>query len=143
MLQTIQQPEPLNAREVISIFHTMAKETSMDHAYHAFQSQTVRESLNIPNPIWKRLDPILKKKIEEIRNQVRSEKTPRPHHATPEAPIIPDQYPTMVEKESPNVMNLCELVNSQLDLTESETDDEDIVDEIFHQCHTTVRPDPE
>ena len=84
--------------------------------------------MNIPNALWKKLEPKLKERIMEIRDEIRKKKE---HNKKEKEKPLPPQYAHQTTMDL--VANLC----SNLTLNESDEDtDEDMIIQGF--CTTTV-----
>ena len=99
--------------KVSSLFHSMAVEGGLETTYKMFNMRSFRQSMRIPDVIWKELDEPLRRKIQEIRETLKR-KVPSP---------LPNQYPSMASKDT--TANLCNVFTeiSAGDLDE-DTDDE-------------------
>ena len=116
------QQEDKTMEEVAELFHQMADEGGLEHTYRMFNTKTFRTNPNIPNPIWKELEPAIKDKIMKIK-----EKLKKQHPARTPTPVnseIPPQYPNMKSKTT-----IANLVNSiaGMELSDGEETDDDIL----------------
>ena len=108
----------MNYNDAIRLVNKIATETSTEAAYRVLQSRTYRESLRIPNAIWKRLEPALQEKLRKIREEIESkanESDPTiPAQSTfsaSRAPTnqgykLPAQYPSMVHHATTALDNM-------------------------------------
>jgi hypothetical protein len=67
-------PKPISydtAEKVTQLFHSVASIEGVYPTYRMFSLKTYRESCSIPDKIWAELEPMFKKKINEIRAKVR------------------------------------------------------------------------
>ena len=147
------EPEPMTLVEGRTIFNVKAQEMGKEVAYYCFNTQQFRQSLSIPDPIWRELEPSIRQECMEARKRAKAKMRPGggrpPGYNNPTAALhppsttsgtpsgtpaasIPAQYPTKVHKvtqeETQDAMvNLCETLG---DLTTgiledgSDTDDE-------------------
>ena len=95
MLTTTQEPleesqDSPTMEDCLKIVQNMASETSLIKAYNAFQSGTVRASLNIPGEIWHKLEPELKDRINSIKAEIRKKRAEKKPREEP----LPPQYST-------------------------------------------------
>src|SRR6476620_12509230 len=94
-----------------------------------FNTKTVRESLSIPEAIWSELEPMIKDKITEIRAKVR-EKRKEKEQAKLKSEKIPNQYPSMKNRES--VVNMVsKLTELSMEDADDDTDDDMIKSSVF------------
>ena len=134
------QPGP-DYDECERVLQTLVQETSLTRAYNALQSAVVRKSLNIPNEIWRELEPKMKEKITQIKNEIRQkrqqeERTPSATPARPPSPL-PEQYPTAANAVNTMLSNLC--IDDTSDSEPTSTDDE----ALSAQYHTVMERDLE
>jgi hypothetical protein len=55
----------------MELFEATARESSIFQAYYqALSSKPIRQSLNIPDEIWKAMEPAIQEKVKAIREQV-------------------------------------------------------------------------
>jgi hypothetical protein len=112
----------------------MVSETSELHVYNALQSQSLRDQLHIPYQIWKKLEPALKKRIDEVRGEIRAEEAEKSKSRVISKPYttsqqtsapVPQQYPNMVGVQ-PHTLVAAKHVAID-ETSDSETDDD-----VFH-----------
>ena len=144
VMNTTSKP-PMDLATASKLFMTVADEQGPFRAFRTFQSQTVRESLSIPYPIWQQLEPIIRDKIVEIRKGIQAKNRSEPQAPTPApapgAPAaIPAQYPKMANMAASQdvALNLCNTM-AGLNFSDdgNDTDDEEFV--IFNANTITVR----
>jgi len=87
-LDSLEEPSP---EDTIKKIQLMMQEASPLQVYQALRSPTMRESLNIPNALWKELEPKLKERIMEIRDEIRKKKEHNKKETEKEKPL-PPQY---------------------------------------------------
>lgn len=143
MLNTYMEVDEPTVHDVMNRIQTMMSETSPIQVYNALRSPTMRDSLSIPGPLWKELEPQLRERIQEIRDQIRKKKEASPVRedkpaekpkATP-API-PQQYGANHTTTMELVANLC----ANMELQDSEEDtDEDVFLTAFHSSTVEYR----
>ena len=105
-VETSDEDNGLNLKEAVALVKQMAAETSYHQVYNVLNSPIVRQSLRIPFPIWKKLEPKIQEKIEAIRKEVMEEERQNPHtknhnsvtrgkrpSSKEEEEILPPQYP--------------------------------------------------
>ena len=81
-----------SSKEALEFFESAAKDSSVYHVYQAFNSRPIRQSLNIPDEIWKAMEPAIQERIKAIREQLKA-KRQSDHSNSPSG--IPAQYPSM------------------------------------------------
>ena len=105
--------EYLTQEAVAQLVTNLTKEIGLVKAHYTLQSNTMRESLRIPPLIWTKLEPMMRQKIDAIRQEVREEQEkknppsqswkertvgqdkPKSTGSTPkDTESIPLQYPT-------------------------------------------------
>jgi hypothetical protein len=125
-----QPPEPvivpsstMSLEGVANLFTSMALEGGVESTYKMFNTRTFRQTLSIPDELWKALDEPLKVKIQEIRKTLRQKKEAKP---------IPDQYPSM--STANNLATVAHLCNAIHDIPFGELD-EDLDDEAISYAH--------
>ena len=64
----------LDASETTALFGKTVKDADIFQAYHSFNNQTIRRSLQIPDNMWHELEPIVKKKLNKIMTHTREER---------------------------------------------------------------------
>ena len=77
-VETSSEEDSLNLKDAVVLVKQMATETSYHQVYNALSMPMLRQSLHIPFPIWKKLEPKIQEKIEEIRKQVMEEEQQNP-----------------------------------------------------------------
>ena len=136
-------PQELNLDETISLINKLSTETSVFTTLQSMQSRTFRESLRIPDGIWKMLEPELQKKLAEIREEVkkrRAERMAKDSKPSGSSSGIPAQYPTMVAKKNAEVVaNLCNQLADMAVDHDYDTDEDDI--ELFKFMAATTSSD--
>ena len=70
------------------MFHSMVEESREYVAYQCMNSKTFRQSLTIPYPLWKELEPDIQKVIQVARECIQPQLVPDTHatrnqHDTP------------------------------------------------------------
>ena len=65
MLTSTSQSSELNTTQVQNMFEEAAKETNLFLAYKSFSKSYMRRKLNIPDAIWRELEPTIQKSIQE------------------------------------------------------------------------------
>ena len=63
MLAATSPSSELNLKEVQDMFEDAAKETNLFLAYKSFSNSYMRRQLNIPEAIWRELEPTIQKTI--------------------------------------------------------------------------------
>src|SRR4051812_29991761 len=69
--QYISYMEEMTSDKVVKLFYTMARGGGLIPTYKQFNSEPFRESLNMPDRIWNKLEPAIKEKIHKIRANLR------------------------------------------------------------------------
>ena len=125
--QDSKDPEP-SLDECMKVIQSLAQETSVVQAYNALKSPMVRTSLNIPTAIWLKLEPQLKQRINEIKDEIRKKQA---QDSPPRRPPMPPQYPSPAQKV--NAM-MAQLSMNCMEETSSgeETDDDTLHVNVFH-----------
>jgi Reverse transcriptase (RNA-dependent DNA polymerase) len=125
----------------MELFEATARESSIFQAYQAFSSKPIRQSLNIPDEIWKAMEPAIQEKVRAIREQVkakRQENQPSNTHGG-----IPAQYPSMkqvnmVDTKEEDIhaatVALCETLGNLTMMDGYDTDE----DSCMHQTYMTT-----
>jgi len=75
----------LDYKSVMHLVKDMIHETSHHHVLNALSSQTLRQSLRIPDQLWRKMEPKLRKQVEDIKNQIIAEsksEIPKPSSET-------------------------------------------------------------
>ena len=127
-------PEPDEYADVTAIIQKLSTEMSPVQVYNTLQSPTMRESLRIPNAIWRELEPELRSKMMEIRNKVEARRKEQKRGDTATAPI-PSQYPSMT-----NHMTKEAAVNKMNAIIEESMDyEDDCDDDALFRLFTTVQ----
>ena len=120
----------------MKVIQTLAKETSVVQAFNVLKSPMVCTSLNIPTEIWLLLEPQLKQRITEIKNEIRKK---RAQTTPPPRSPMPPQYPSPAQRV--NAMMAQFGLNSDEGMSSGEeTDDEALHTNAFH---TTLEDDLE
>ena len=144
----------LNMEDTISLVNTMTKESSLVQVYQALStSKYVRDGLSIHPDIWHKLDQAMKEKILEIRRQIRDEKGDQNGHKNgnnggnkpvPKAPVgsLPAQYPSMINSAQ-QISSLLKLSSADIESSDEETDDEDLLQQLQITHLSTVTDDIE
>jgi hypothetical protein len=81
-----------SVKDTMALFEATARDTSVYQAYQAFSSRPIRQSLNIPDEIWKAMEPAIQDRVKAIREQVKAKR----QNDKPSTTGIPAQYPTIV-----------------------------------------------
>ena len=128
--------EQLNLQDTVVLVQKMIEETSVKHVYNALSSPSLRNQLHIPDLIWKRLEPKLKAKLDEIRREIHKEQKSATFHpanrtssakpAPSTTSSIPDQYPAMRQTNHTSA-----LLNGVANMLE-DVDDSDVDDDILN-----------
>jgi hypothetical protein len=113
----------------IKTVQNLIKETSIVKASNALSVPTVRQSLSILDPIWAKLEPALKAKIDEIRKEIRKKRAEQGNSSREK---MPSQYPMSdAQKVNAMVTNLCPDVEMDMP-SDDDTDDEQLISQAFH-----------
>ena len=138
----------LNVEDTTALINHMASETSFTHVYNALSSPSLRQKLLIPKAIWVRLEPELRKKIEEIRKDIESsnggdiKEGTNKKSSTPTP--VPNQYPSMAGKEHSTTALLNQMAELSVEDCAFDDDDEDVdTDHIANLFQVTSSPDLE
>jgi Reverse transcriptase (RNA-dependent DNA polymerase) len=130
----------LSLKETMELFDATARESSIFQAYQAFSSRPIRQSLNIPDEIWKAMEPAIQDKVKAIREQVKAK---RQENQPNNSSGIPAQYPSMkhinmVDTNEEDIhaatVALCETLGNLTILDGYDTDD----DACMHQAFMTA-----
>ena len=135
----------LDYRSAMKLVTNMVEETSYSNVYNALSAPSLRQSLRIPDPIWRKMEPKLKEKMEALKQEVIAEKkeqnnsehgskhaykpSPKPGYNNPRD-ALPAQYPNKVnmvaQEESEDEDSTCDTVLHGFMVLQSTDDTEDI-----------------
>jgi hypothetical protein len=130
----------LSFQETMELFEATARESSIFQAYQAFSSRPIRQSLNIPDEIWKAMEPAIQEKVKAIREQVKAKR--QEHQSSNNQGGIPPQYPSMkqvnmVDTKEEDIhaatVALCETLGNLTMMDGYDTDE----DACMHQAYMT------
>ena len=94
ILNTEVNPE-MPPEKIKTILRTAIEKDGIESTYHAFQSSTLRQELRIPEKLWRKIEPNLRKKLMDIKKEIEKEESNRSSSRRK----IPDQYPSMTSKK--------------------------------------------
>ena len=112
--------------DAVATIQRLHTEMNPVQVYNALQSPLVRESLKIPNAIWRELEPQMRSKLIEIRNQVEAKRKKAQAEPTSKSGEIPSQYPTKA-----NLMTQEDAVKQVNNLIQSAMEEDDCDDDVF------------
>ena len=75
--EVIPEKQMKTLEETSQLFTEYAIKKGLDHAYRFFNVRQNRESLSIPNSIWKELEPSIREQISVIRTKLREKYAPK------------------------------------------------------------------
>jgi hypothetical protein len=64
----------LSKQETVMFIKQIVEETSYIYDYNALQSPSLRDSLRIPHDLWRRMEPAMRKKVEDLKDKIIGEK---------------------------------------------------------------------
>ena len=126
-------PEEDPHSRAMNTIQDLVDEQGLIKAYNTMQSTTVRNSLSVPDLIWDKLEPDMRKKILEIKKELREKKqtaSPVPKPATVTSkPNLPAQHPTMSANQTSQLDEFLAKINNLTieDAGDDSTDDEAMV----------------
>jgi predicted acyltransferase (DUF342 family) len=123
-------------------FEATARESSIFlQAHQTFSSKPIRQSLNIPDEIWKVMEPAIQENARAIRGQVKAKR--QENQSSNNHGGIPAQYPSikqvnMVDTKEEDIhaatVALCETLGNLTMLDGYDTDE----DSCMHQAYMTT-----
>ena len=149
MATIAEEPEAKSQRsmqETMDLFEEVVRQGSIYQAYQAFNSAPLRQSLRVPDALWKEMEPTLKEKINEVKQKIHEQ---RKREEPKQQGGIPTQYPSMkkaivVDKieESPKE-TMAELCQRLGEYTLADEDLEENEDAIFREFTSITMTVPE
>ena len=123
--------------DVMLTIHHLSTEMTVFQVYNTLQSSTVRESLDIPKSIWLELEPAFKKRVNEIRGQIRARKLEKSRTSN-SGGAIPSQYPTKANKMTKEsaINNVLAMVESTIDSYDT---DDDMEEDLIAHAKTVIQ----
>ena len=129
-----------NGVRAVQTIQTLMEEQGVVKAFNTLQSQTVRNSLFIPDAIWEKMEPQMKEKVMEIRRELRAKRAAASpvNKAASESnkPRLSAQYPTVTAAASMHMTDLLARVNKMV--LDEDSDDASIDDEAITLDDLTI-----